>query len=111
MSENTYQWPHGPVDEISAEYDSEISVTIKNSRTQLTIGEMEDDSTLNLNVNEHVPVGAQLLIKVSASETSSLTPGTGMQGNALTITADKSYTALYEYDGSKFLHVSDKQLN
>jgi hypothetical protein len=68
--------------------------------------------TLNLTVSPDNKAGDTLMVKVSADGTNrALTPGTGMTGVAVTITASKSFALSYEFDGAAFVHTSTMQLN
>lgn len=109
---DTIKYPFGPADEQSKAYASTITATITNRKTVLSLAQMTGAATLNLTVDAEVAPGDELLIKVSADGTNrTLTPGTGFTGLAQTLTANKSYTIRYEYDGSTFLHTGTTQLN
>lgn len=113
MSQITYvRYPFGKAEIQTVAAAAAIAATINNSMSLLTIGQMTAAGTLNLTVNPETEVGATLMVKVSADGTNrALTPGTGMTGAAVTITASKSFALTYRYDGSNYVHVATQQLN
>jgi len=114
MSRDTVRWPFGAADSQSKTFAATVTATISNSLTQLTIGQMTADATLNLTNSSELTVGDKLIIKTSADSHSggwTLTFGTGIDGAALNITASKSWIIEAHYDGSIFLVVSAKATN
>ncbi|MCO5253627.1 MAG: hypothetical protein M9892_04580 [Bacteroidetes bacterium] len=106
------QYPWGEVSKIPVTAGATMSATVWNNKTQIDISEMAAAGTLNLAIDPAVRVGAQLRVKVSADGTNrTLTLGTGLEGNALTVSAGKKFNLLFEFDGEKFSQVSTQQLN
>lgn len=65
---------------------------------------MTGNKTINLTIDENVPAGATLLLKGKASGGArTITFGTGITDQVLTITQDKTVSAMYVYDGTNFL--------
>jgi hypothetical protein len=99
------KYPFGPADNLLVGYAAAIAATIENNETVLTIGQMTGGATLNLTIDSEMVRGANLTVKVSADGTGRvLTFGTGMTGNAYTVTANKSATLTFKYDGSTFVN-------
>lgn len=110
MSEIRY--PFGYADTKSVTSGATMALAIGNSETIATISQMTAAGTLNLTVEDDVPVGSNLTIKVSADGTNrTLTPGTAIQGAAVTVTASKTLALYYKYDGTNFVHVATTTLN
>jgi len=85
-------------------YASPVAATIAAKNTQITIAQMTGAATLNLTIGGSVPVGAKLLVFVSADATGrTLTLGTGLVGPATAITASKSVAIPFEYNGTNFV--------
>jgi hypothetical protein len=59
--------------------------------------------TLNLTIDEQVPIGAILMGKMKTDGTETTIFGTGMSGATITGAAGKTKTFLAMYDGSKFV--------
>jgi hypothetical protein len=109
---NTIHFPQGKADVQVVASGAAIPVTITNMLTLLTIAQMTAAGTLNLTNSAELRVGARLLIKVSVDATGrTLTLGTGLSGNAIAMTASKSYLIEYFYDGTNFVHVGTQILN
>jgi hypothetical protein len=110
MSEIRY--PFGYATKASVTAGATMALTIANSETIATISQMSAAGTLNLTVAGDVPVGSNLTIIVSADGTNrALTPGTKMEGNAVTVTASKKLAISYKYDGTNFVHTGTVTLN
>ena len=108
----TIKYPMGAADQQSKAYAAVISATILNHLTALVIAQMTGNATVNLTVDSQMKVGAEVNIEVSADATSrTLTPGTGMRGNSVTVTANKSLLVCYYYNGTDFIHKSTTTLN
>lgn len=105
------KYPFGLATKIVLVFAAIIAQAIDNTYTHLTLA-MTGNATLNLTPNAEMPVGSQLVIRASADGTNrTLTPGTGMTGLAVVLTANKSYNLTYEFDGATYVHVSTMQLN
>lgn len=104
MSENTYQYPHGPAESIAVAYAGTMAAEVKNSETIITVANLTGAGTLNLTVNEAVRKGAVLTLKTSADATGrTLTFGTGFTAAAYAIGASKSVCISFKYDGTNFV--------
>lgn len=109
---STIKYPMGAADQQSKAYAATIAATILNHLTALVIAQMTGNATLNLTVDSQMKVGAEVNVEVSADGTNrTLTPGTGMTGNAITVTASKSLLICYYYNGTAFIHKSTTTLN
>lgn len=114
MSNPTFKTnaPFGLVDAQNVAYGSTIAATIAEQETHLTIAQMTGASTLNLTVGSEVKAGAKLVIMVSADGTGrALTLGTGLTGNAITVTANKTFVIVAERIGSSFVVTSSLVTN
>ena len=102
----------GAADQQSKAYAAVIAATIQNHLTALVLAQMTGNATVNLTVDSQMKVGAEVNVEVSADGTNrTLTPGTGMTGNAVTITASKNMLLCYYWNGSAFIHKSTMTLN
>ena len=101
----TNLYPFGAADvQTQKAYAAVIAATIKNSETIVPIAQMTGAATLNLTIDSKVPVGSNLLVKVSADGTDRvLTLGTGSTAGAQTIPASTTKNLLFKYDGTNFL--------
>lgn len=108
----TIKYPFGAATKAAVTSGATMALTVDNPVTYATISEMAAAGTLNLTVNEEMPVGAILYVRVSADSTNrTLTLGTGMTANAFTVTASKAFLLTYVFDGSKYIAQSTLQLN
>jgi len=106
------KYPFGAADSQSLAFAAAIAATINNTKTVATIAQLTGAATLNLSINTEMPVGAELIVKVSADATGrTLTLGTGLTGNAQVLAISKSYSMKFEYDGTTFVHMSTNLLN
>lgn len=106
-ADNIVKWPFGPASKIAVVAGATMAATIKNSKTHITISEMGAAGTLNLTLSDQLEAGATLKVKASADGTNRvLTLGTGLTGNAITVTASKSFEINFEFDGSTFVCLS-----
>lgn len=107
------KFPFGAAEKIAiAAFAAVMTAEINNTKAQITIPQMTAAATLNLTVNAEMTQGADINIRVSVDGTNRvLTPGTGMTGLAVTLTASKSYNLCYEFDGSSYVHKSTMLLN
>ena len=112
-AENRFvRYPFGAADVQNIAAAAVMAATIKNSQTQLNIGELGAAGTLNLTLHPELSVGDELVIKVSADGTNRvLTLGTGITGNAITVTADKTFIITAKFDGTAFIVVSSLVTN
>ncbi|HRG59854.1 MAG TPA: hypothetical protein PK323_12935, partial [Bacteroidia bacterium] len=100
---STIKYPMGAADQQSKAYAAVIAATITNHLTALVIAQMTGAATLNLTVDAQMKVGAEVNIEVSADGTNrAFTPGSGMTGNAVTITASKNMLLCYYWNGTAF---------
>lgn len=114
MSRDTVKWPFGAADVQSKAFAAVVAVTTNNSLTEVTIGQMTADATVNITPSSEQSVGDRLVIKTSANSNSggwTMTFGTAIDGAALNITASKSWIIDAHYDGSKFCVVGARALN
>lgn len=65
-----------------------------------------DVRTINITVNDLLPIGAMLFIKSATVGTQTLTFGTGMLGATLTGVAGKTFGVIFIYDGINFIEAS-----
>lgn len=99
----TIQWPFGDADLQTPVYAATLAVTIDNRKTVLVPAILTGACTLNLTIASGLRVGAELILKVKATGSEVLTPGTGMQGPAIAGTAGKTKVVAYEFDGINFV--------
>lgn len=114
MSRDKIRYPFGAADVQSKSYAATIAATVENSLTELTIGQLTGNATLNLTVDTTLPVGSELVIRASADNNVGgrvLTPGTKMTGAAVTLAASKSTCLVYYFDGTNFVHKSTMALS
>lgn len=112
MQTSYIRYPFGKADSQSLAYAAAIAAPINNNETLLNIAQMTGAATLNLTVNAEMDLCANLTVKVSVDGTNRvLTPGTGMTGAAQTLTANKSYSLTYKFDGSNFVHQATQLIN
>ena len=96
--------PFGNVAKIAVTADTTMAATISEQVTQLTISEMAGAGTLNLTVGAEVNDGAELHIIASADGTGrALTFGTGITGNNVTVTANKTWLFVAKKFGANFI--------
>lgn len=106
------KWPFGAADVVAPDYAATVAVTITNTKTLLTIGQLTGACTLNITPSAEQAVGDELHVRVSADGTNRvITWGTGMSGNAHTNTASKTFVHRFVYDGTNFVHTSVNQIN
>ncbi len=99
------RYPFGEADVLNIDSAAAMTATIKNSKTQLTISQMSAAGTLDVALHPELSVGDELTVKVSADGTGRvLTLGDGLTGNNFTVTANKSATLTFEFDGSSFVN-------
>lgn len=91
------------VDVQAKAYAAPVAATITHKHTQLTIAQMTGAATLNLTV-DGVKKGSRLVVFVSADGTNrNLTLGTGLSGPVSVIAANKSFSIVFEFDGTNFV--------
>jgi hypothetical protein len=96
--------PFGDVDVIAVTAAGTMAATIEEQVTHLTISEMSAAGTLNLTLGSEVKPGAKLVIMATADGTNrNLTFGTGITGNVLQITANKTFIITAEKVGASFI--------
>jgi len=99
--------PFGPINSVSVTSGVTMPATIVAQETVLTITEMAAAGTLNLTQAQDVAIGAKLTILVSADGTGrALTFGTGITGNNVTITANKTWIIQAVKTGANFVVTS-----
>ncbi len=99
------QFPFGEADVKSVTAAAAMEVEVNNTETIVEISEMGAAGTINLKVHGQMPVGARLTVRASADGTNRLlTFGTGMTGVAFSVTANKSATLSFVFDGSSYVN-------
>jgi hypothetical protein len=103
--EEVYQWPVGPASKVDVAFAAVMPAAIDNSKTLVTIvGNLTSAATINLTVDEKVPVGSTLTVKTTADGTGrTLTFGTGFTAAAYAVGVSKSVKISFEYDGTTFV--------
>lgn len=110
MEQNSQvRYPFGPATVVQMAASGTINVDVQNDLTLLDGDTVKCTGarTINLNIASDTPVGARLVITHKTNATETLTPGTGMQGKAITGEANKTFVTEYVYNGTKFLQVSE----
>jgi len=112
-SDQVVKWPFGEADVQSIAYaDISDDIVIKNNKTIVTVGTLEDDVTVNLDISDEVEVGAELTLRLTSDTTArDVTLGTGLEGNAIAGVISKTKVAKFEFDGSNFVCVSTIQID
>lgn len=108
------KWPFGAADTKNYAYAATVALEIDNSKTRAVIAQMTGAANLTVTaVNGHVPeVGDEIMLEVSADGTNRvLTPSTGATGNAITITANKTFVITLRYNGTTWHVVSSLVTN
>jgi len=100
------QWPFGDADLQTPAYAAALAVSIDNRKTVLAPAILTGNCTLNLTIASGLRVGAELILKVKATGSETLTPGTGMQGPAIAGTAGKTKVVPYQFDGTSFVAIA-----
>ena len=112
MTEPTISYPFGELDKQSKAYAATIALTIKNQKTQVEVAELTGDLTLTATAASDLRAGAELLVKLKSDTTArAATLSTGFLGTSVAGTISKTKVAKFEYDGSKFVHVSTQQVD
>jgi hypothetical protein len=97
------RYPFGEADFQTLTYAATIEVPVANGLTYCTVA-LTGACTINLDIDEHLPAGAQLFIRASSDATArTITLGTGLEGPAMAGTISKTKVTQYVYDGSKFV--------
>jgi hypothetical protein len=105
-------YPFGKVATLDITAGGTMAATVSERVTHATISEMSAAGTLNVTIGSEVPEGAMLKVRVSADGTSRvLTLGTGLTGNAFTVSAGKSFVLSFVKMGASFVSTSTLQLN
>jgi hypothetical protein len=92
--------------------DAAQAITVDKSYTivdGVTVIALTNNRTLNLTIDDGMPLGAQLFVmsKTTAAETTIF--GTGMVGVTITGTAGKTICALFIFDGTNFVQAGAEQ--
>jgi hypothetical protein len=96
-------WPFGKAETQTPAYAAAIDVEVNNSYTVITPATLTGDATLNLTINEQMPVGSRILLVIAATTDGfDLTLGTGFTGPAIVGVAGKTKTQELVYDGTTY---------
>lgn len=110
--ETNLRYPFAAADVQTVADAATVEVEVTNSMTIVNLDEMAQNVTLNLDILEDLPAGAQLFVKAKSDATArSLTPGTGMTGTAISGTISKTKYISFVYDGSTFNHTGTQQID
>lgn len=97
------QWPAGAADLQEPDYGATLAVTVTQRLTILKPAILTGDMTINLTIDDEVPIGSMLLhIQAATANSDDVTYGTGIDGPNLVGVAGKTKTSLFIYDGVSF---------
>ena len=95
------------VDAQTKVFAAAIAIAATQQKTIVVVGTLTGDTTLNVTVDEQVEAGAELIVLMEAnSSPRTVTLGTGITGDAITVDANKELNLLCKYDGSNFRPVN-----
>ena len=97
------QWPAGVADLQEPAYSATLAVTVTSRKTILKPAILTGDMTINVTVDEEVPVGAELVhIQAATASADDVTYGTAIDGPVLVGVAGKTKVTNFVYDGVSF---------
>lgn len=89
-----------------------IPIEVVRTNTVIDLGTLAADATVNATIGDDVPVGAILVVKAKSDGTArAVTFGTGIDGAALAGTISKTKTAMFVFDGTIFIGISQQQID
>lgn len=101
--DQTIRYPFGEADSQTLTSASTIAVSVTNSMTIATVS-LDTDATINVTIDEDLPVGAQLVIIAASDGTArDITCGTNLTGPAIAGVISKTKVAHFVYNGSAFV--------
>jgi len=93
-------------------YASAITIPVAQMHTVVTVAVLTGALTLNVSVDAQVTPGARLIVKLLSDTTArDTTLGTGFEGTTIAGVISKTKVAVFEYDGTNFVHVSTSQID
>lgn len=93
-----------PVNEVQTpDFAAAIDIDITQMSTIVNAGDLTGDATINLDINEKVTGGAILILQLTASgATRTVTLGTGIDGDSVSITDGATVNVMAIFDGTSF---------
>jgi len=107
----TVTWPFGSADVEQQTYiESDTDLTVTNSMSYQAY-KPTADVTLNLPNVQTRPGGFLFLELVDDGSGRTVTFGTNLKGNSVTLTAEKTFVACFIHNGSQYINYSVQQVN
>lgn len=107
MTDNI-KFPFGVADvqALSATGDQDLTITDNLTVLDGVTTEATGNRTINLTLDDALPVGAMIMIQNKTNGTETLIFGTGITGATLTGVAGKTFGMLFMFNGTAFIEVT-----
>lgn len=99
------KYPFGASDQVALTATGAQAIAVDNAMTVVdgVTVQATGNRTINLTIDDDVPVGAKMFIKTKTNATETTAYGTGMLGATLTGVAGKTFGVLFVFDGTNFV--------
>lgn len=95
--------PFGAATVLTPAYVATIAIDVWNTKTELDLGTITGDATLNITPDAELEIGSELNIKVKASADGyDVTLGSSIEAPVIVGVSGKTKTQKFEFDGTNF---------
>lgn len=98
-------YPFGAADHLQPPFAATLNVEVRNAKTILEPAILTGAMTLNITPSAELPKGAELICKIKATATETVTFGTGIDAPALVGVAGKTKVQAFVFDGTNFIAI------
>lgn len=102
------KYPTGAATELAPAYAATISCDVWNNKTIVTPAQLTGNTTLQLVPDAELEIGAEVTVTFTADGTNrTVSAGSNLLGLSIAVNADKVVTSRFEWNGTKFVHISN----